>query len=807
MESLFRDFRFALRSIQKNRGFAIVVGLTLALGIGANTAIFSFVNAILLRPAPFRDMERLVRIESIRGSESGRLSMLEIRDIREQVPAVESIAAYRSGAQYNASGGGKPEEIPSTLNTRNLFDVLGVPFHLGGTWPQEYDLERNFGIILSYELWKRRFGGDPNVVGSKITLDAAPFYTIFGVLSPGIRFPGDAVMFRSICINDRSPNYTDRSARSSFAVARLKPQVTLEQAEAQLKILSTDLSRKYPDTNSGLQLTMTPLREFYVGNIRPYLMLLLGVVGFVLLIACANVVNLLLTRALARGKDIAIRSSLGAGRWELMRYILAETILLSMLGGAFGLLFAVWGVGAIGRIIQIELPPWMTVSMDRPVLFFTLGVSIFTGILSGLVPALQATRPNLNELLKEGTRGSSFGSRRHIFRRVLVATEIALALILLIGAGLMVRTFLQLQNTELGFNPQQILTFRIALPWRTYETLDKTEPFTRQLLERLSVLPGVEGAEVTSNLPLSGEAEEGKITFTLEGQSWDQQQKNPYINDISISPGYFRLMQIPLLQGRLFEESDQVNSMRVGIVSRRFAERIWPGQNPLGKRLKVGSPDSQAQWTTIIGIVGNVKHENVTGDEGLDLYVSYRQVNTENVYVLLKSRMNPARLGEEATKAVWRIDADQSTFDVQTMEQRIAEILWQRRISGMLVILFAALAIVLAGIGIYGVMSYSVRQRTREIGIRIALGAKGTDVQKMVLREVLTLAVIGGAVGLPGAFVLSWFMSSLFYKVSPLDLPTYVGVPILLLLVAVAAGFLPAYRASRVDPIDALRSE
>jgi putative ABC transport system permease protein len=518
-------------------------------------------------------------------------------------------------------------------------------------------------------------------------------------------------------------------------------------------------------------------------------------------------VNLLLTRSLAREKDIAIRVSLGASRWELMRHILAETVLLSLIGGAFGLLFANWGVAGISSLIHIQLPPWMTISVDRPVLFFTLGISIFAGILSGLMPALHATRPNMNELLKEGTRGSSFGSQKQALRRALVTAEIALALILLIGAGLMVRTFLQLQNTELGFNPQNILTIRIALPWKKYETLDQTEPFTTQLLEHLKALPGVTDAVVTSNLPLSGEAEEGKITFTLEGQSWDQQQKNPYINDISISPGYFHLMKIPLLQGRLLEESDQANSPRVAIVSRHFAERIWPGQNPLGKRLKAGSPDSEAQWTTIIGVVGNVKHENVTGNEGLDLYVSYRQVTTSNVYVLLKGRMNPVGLAEEATKTVWRLDADQSTFDVQTMEQRIAGILWQRRISGILVILFAILAVVLAGIGIYGVMSYSISQRTREIGIRIALGARGKDVREMVLREVLHLFVLGSAIGLPGAIVLSWLMSSLFYKVSPLDPPTYVSVPILLLLVAVTAGGLPAYRASRIDPIDALRYE
>jgi putative ABC transport system permease protein len=614
-------------------------------------------------------------------------------------------------------------------------------------------------------------------------------------------------MFRSICINQFSPNYKERSARNSFAIAKLKPGVAHEQARSQLKNLSKRLSKSYPDSNANLEFVLTPLKEFYVGNVRPYLLALFGVVGFVLLIACANVVNLLLTRAIGREKDLAIRSSLGAGRWDLMRQVFTESLVLALLGGGLGILMAVWGIKIINNMIQIDLPPWMTVNLDKHVLFFAIVISILAGLVSGIFPALHASGTNLNELLKEGTRGSSLGSGRHILRRILVSSEICLAMVLLVGAGLMIRTFLHLQNTSLGFQPDNLVTFRFALPWRTYETLDKTEPFVTKLMERLKEIPGVEGVEATSNLPLSGEAEEGRLTFTLEGQSADQQQRNPYINDLEITPGYFRLMGIPLLQGRYFQRTDHKNAPRVGIVSQRFAERMWPGQTPLGKRLKIGGPDSQAKWTTIIGVVGNVKHEDVTAEEGLDLYVSYLQVVTPNMFVLLKSRMQPLKLGEQATRVVWSIDRDQSTFEIRTMEQRISEILWQRRITGTLMILFSVLAVLLAAVGIYGVMSYSITQRTREIGIRMALGALKSDVRTMVLREVLALTMIGGLAGMAGSFALMQLMRSLFFKVSTADPLTYVLVPMLLILIALAAGFIPALRASKINPIEALHYE
>ncbi|HXG64362.1 MAG TPA: ABC transporter permease, partial [Blastocatellia bacterium] len=692
---------------------------------------------------------------------------------------------------------------------RNLFDVMGISLAQGQVWPEEYDRERNFGVVLSHELWQRRFGGDPGIIGQKIALDAAPFYTVFGVLPPGIDFPAGAQMFRSICINRVYPNYEARDARNVYALARLKSGVSYRQAQAELDAFSRRLAETYPNFNSGLGFRLTPLTEFYVGDVRPYLLLLLGAAGFVLLIACGNVVNLLLARALAREKEVAIRTALGAGRGRLIRQLLTESVLLALLSGAAGLALAFWWVELLAAMIRIELPPWMTIRMDLRVLIFVLLISMLTGVLAGLAPALQASRPNLNELLKEGARGSSGGARYRL-RRALAAAEIALALVLLVGAGLMMRSFLRLRQTDLGFNADSLLTFRVALPWRKYSGDDgreKQAAFYQQAMERLTALPGVTAVAANSNLPLSGETEAGKLTVTVEGQSVEEQLGNPYVNDLRVSPNYFQVMGILLLKGRFFSESETTKTPLAAIVSQRLAERLWPRQELIDKRLKIGPPHSQGRWMTVVGVVGNVKHEQISGDAGLDLYVSYLQVPDGNMYLLMRTKVPPLTLADAATKVIWSVDEEQSTFDIRTMEDRIADTIWQRRVSGTLFTIFAALAVILAAVGIYSVMSYSVSQRTREIGIRMALGAQTADALKMVLGEVLQLTLIGGGIGLAGAFILARFVSSLLYGVSANDPLTFVSVLLLLAAVALAAGFIPARRAARVDPMVALRYE
>jgi putative ABC transport system permease protein len=675
METLWQDLRYGARMLIKKLGFTFVVALTLALGIGANTAIFSFVNALLLRPLPYSDADRLVRIATLRGKEEGRLSMLELRDLREQTSVFESAAPYLPGAQYNYSGDGPPEELAAVLVSRDLFNTLGVPLLHGGPWPENYDLERNFGVILTYDLWKRRFGGDPNVLGRKITLDAAPFYVIHGVAPQGFNFPGNIQLFRSIAINDRTPNYKDRDARNVYAVARLKPGVSFEQARAELGAFSRRMAESYPNINAGLSFTLKPLRDFYVGDVRPYLWLLLAAVGFVLLIACANVINLLLARSLAREREIAIRTALGAGRSRLMRQLLTESLLLAGVGGLVGLATG-WGWARLLRsLVRAELPAWIAINLDWRVLVFTLAVSILTGLIAGLAPALQASKPDLNELLKEGAKGSQGGARRQL-RKALVVSEIAIALVLLVGAGLMVKSFLRLQQTELGFRPGNLLTLRVALPWRKYNDAqgpERQRQFFQQLLDRLAALPGVESAAMTSNLPLSSERQEGKLTFTLEGQSAEEQQRNPYLNDLRVSPNYFPTISVRLIKGRFLNEFDSAETERVGVVSQRLAERAWPGQDPIGKRLKVGGVNSQSKWTTIVGVVGDVKHEEIAGEGGLDLYVSYQQVGDSNMYLLLRTKVTPMALAEAVTRAVWASDSEQSTFNIVTMEERIAD--------------------------------------------------------------------------------------------------------------------------------------
>ncbi len=808
METFWQDLRYGARTLGKRPGFTVVVILTLALGIGANTAIFSFVNGLLLRPLPYKDADQLVRITALRGNEEGRFSMLELKDMREQLGSFESIGAYIPGAQYNYSGDGAPEEFSAILASREFFDVMGVPLALGTVWPVEYDRERNFGVVLTHEVWKRRFGGDPNVLGRKITLDAAPFYTIYGVLPPNFNFPSTTQVFRSIAINKNLPNYEERDKRNVYAVARLKPGVSVEQARVELAAFSQRLATTYPDLNKGLSFTLKPLRDLTVGDVRPYLWLLLAAVGFVLLIACVNVVNLLLTRSLAREREIAIRTALGAERGRLVRQLLTESVLLAGCGGLVGLAFAWLSVRGLKALIRAELPSWVAIELDWRVLLFTLGVSLLTGLIAGLAPALQASKPDLNDLLKEGAKGSQGG--RQQLRKVLVVAEVALAMVLLIGAGLLVQSFRRLQQAELGFNPNSLLTMRVALPWRKYggeQGPEQQKQFFQQLMGRLSALPGVESAAMTSNLPLASERQEGKLTFTIEGQSADEQQRNPFANDLRVSPNYFSALGIGLIAGRYLNDADTANTERVAVISQRMAERMFPNQEPIGKRLKVGAVTSEAKWATIVGVVGNVKHEAIAGDSSFDIYTSYQQIVDSNMYLLLRTKVPPHTLTTAATQAVWAGDPEQSTFNIVTMEERIADTVWQRRLAGTLFLVFAGLALLLAAIGIYGVMAYTVSQRTREIGVRMALGARSVDVWRLILGQGLKVVVLGVAIGLIAAFALSRVMASLLFGITASDPQTYASVAVLLVIVALLACFVPARRAAKVDPMIALRAE
>jgi putative ABC transport system permease protein len=693
MQKIWQGLCYSIRVLSKKPVFTLTIIATLAIAIGANTTIFSFVSAILLNPLPYPNADRLVLIESVMGNQTGRVSTKEISDLKEQEDVFESIATYMADGQYNASGEGKPEELPATLCTGNLFETLGVkPLH-GSVWPANYDKERSFGVVLSYELWQRRFGAKLDVIGQKITLDGAPFYTIFGVLPPNFNFPNKAQLFRSICITPTFPNPNDRKSRDVLAIARLKAGISYKEAQARLLAFGERLSRDFPDTNAQISFKLVPLKEFYVGNIRAYLIFLFAAVIFVQLIACVNVINLMLTQAIARDKEFVIRTALGASHKDLLQQLLLESLSLSFTGGFIGLILSFWWIKFLQNWISVDLPLWIKVYIDWRVLLFTFAISIVTGVLSGILPIIKAWQVNLSDSLKEATRSASGSQQKQHLRHLFVIVEFALALVLLVGAGLMIKSLVQLQKVELGFNPENMLTFRVALPWKTYPN-EKIVPFHQQALEKLAAIPGVTEVSFNSNPPLCRVDDAEKEIVILEGQSVEEQQRNPYVNTQQVSPNYFTTLGITLIKGRFFTNDDRgylifnessktyssepntENIPQAAIVSQRLAEQFWPGQDPIGKRLKFGDSSSASRWRTVVGVVSNVKRNQVTGQEGLDIYLCYLQTPPANVFFLLRSKVNPMSLAEATTQTIWSIDKNQSTFDYATMEKRISDLIW-----------------------------------------------------------------------------------------------------------------------------------
>jgi putative ABC transport system permease protein len=812
MEILQQDLRLGLRIFAKRPGFTLVIVLTLALGIGANTAIFSFVNALLLTPPPYREPERLVRVMSQRGSESGKLSLLEVEDLNRHARLFEGFATFRI-TQYNVTGGGPPEAITALVNSWNLFDLLGVRPYLGETWPQSHERQRVFNIVLNFDVWQRRFGGDRNIIGQKIMLDAAP-YEVLGVLPPGFDFPLDTGLYRRVPPGD----FDSRSIRESGVVARLKPGVTIKQAQAELDQLAHEWERVYPDTNAGVRLFLTPMREHWIGGASAYLWLLFGAVSFVLMIACVNVVNLMLSAAVAREKEMAIRAALGAGRARLIRQMLTESLSLTLMGGLLGFGLASVCVKLMSDLLRFDLPSWMNVGVDFLALIFTLVVSIVAGTLAGLVPALRASKPDLNQTLKEGGKSSSSSGNLRA-RRLLAPAQSALALLLLIGAGLMLQSFVRLQRVELGFDPDRLLTMKMDPPWSKYGVVEQTAPFYRRVVEEVERIPGVEAAAFNDSLPLAGQdVREGanKLTVEIEGQPHSEQEQNPYINAQIINHGYFRAMNIPLHEGRFFDERDRMQTERVAIINEDFAERFWPGQSPLGRRIRLGrrsenyrldGDTKEEPWYVVAGVSGNVRQRGVLGGAGLDVYLCDQQEFSPESYFAVRTNVEPLILAETVKRAVWKVDPEQSVFDIQTMEQRVLNTIWQQRLAGIVFALFAGLALALAAVGIYGVMSYAVSQQTREIGVRMALGARVPDILKMVLREGLKLILIGVAIGLIAALAMAQLMKSLLYGVGAVDPLTFVGAPVLLAFTAMVACWIPARRAAKTDPMIALRND
>jgi putative ABC transport system permease protein len=812
METLINDIRFGIRNLLKRPGLTAIAIITLALGVGANSAIFSVVNAIVLRPLPYKDSDRLVVLWGNlhrTGLEDTEISAPEFTDFKEQSKAFDQIAAYTTQG-FNLTGVAEPERLRGALVSASLFTTLGSEAQQGRTFLQEEDQAGHDQVaILSYALWHRRFGGDPSIINRTISLDGQPA-TVVGIMPPAFHFPDkDTEIWRPLAFDPDLLTENNRGSHFLNVIARLRPDFTITQAQVDMDKLGARLSEAHRKTYpSGFSVKVRLLHEDLVGNLRTALFVLLGAVGLVLAVACANVAHLLLAGAAARYREVAIRSALGANRARLIRQFLTESLLLSLIGGAVGLLLAIWGVGTLVALIPRDTPRIEEIRLDSRVVLFTLAVSLLTGILFGLAPALQATKADLNDALKEGGRTGSEGQRRVRLRSLLVISEFALALVLLIGAGLMIKSFMRVQEIKPGFEPAGLLTMRLALPDAKYPEFQKSRAFYEQLFERLKARPEVKSVGAINLLPFGGSG--GDRSFTIEDQPIASGQPHPDEQIRFVSAGYFRTMGITLLRGRDFTERDLPETTQVVIANEALVRKYWPNQEPLGKRISFST--RSPKWYQIVGVVGNVKHRSLDIEDKPEFYIPFFQplfadANVQPMYLVTRTTAEPLAAAAVVRAEVAAIDRDQPVSSLMTMEQRISDSVAPRRFNMFLLGLFAVLALILAAIGIYGIMSFSVGQRTHELGLRMALGAQPGDVLKLVLRNGLGLALIGIVLGLGVAFVATRVMSSLLFGVSPTDLTTFVGEAVLLALVAVLACYIPARRATKVDPLVALRHE
>jgi putative ABC transport system permease protein len=754
-EQLRQDVCYGLRMLAKNPGFTIVAVVALALGIGANSAIFSVINTVLLRPLPYKDPDRLVMVwedATHQGFPHNTPAIANYIDWRDQNHVFEQMAAM-APQSFNLTGVGEPERIDGERVSASLFHLLGVEPQLGRAFLREEDKSGGKRVvIMSHGLWQRRFGGDQNIIGRPVTLNSET-YTVVGVMPPTFQFPSREVQLW-VPIAFTAQEAADRASHFIDVVARMKRGITLQQAQAEMSTIAARLQQQYPEFNSRIGAVVVPLHEHIVGNIRPALLVLLGAVGFLLLIACANVANLLLARAAARQKEIALRVALGAGRSRLTRQFLTESVLLAGLGGAAGLLLAVAGINLLKGFIPEIVSQAQAITIDAKVLLFTVLVSLITGLIFGSAPAAQLSHANLNETLKEGGRESVSGTRGNRIRGLLVIGEIAVSFILLIGAGLLINSFVRLRNIDPGFRTDHLLTMKIELPEVKYADRARRSTFYRELIRRVEALPGVKSAAVATNLPLTYNGD--SILIGIEGRPDPPPDQRPDVVTRVISPHYFATMGIQLLQGREFTERDKADSPGVVVISERTARHFWPGESPIGKRLKPGSSGNRRPWLEIVGVVKDVRQMELTAEPKLQMYLPYDQADffLPNALVVL-TNVNPLSLAATVRQTVWDIDKDQPVSNISSMEQVVGDSVARQRFSMLLLGVFATLALVLAAVGIYGVMSYSVAQRTHEIGIRMALGAQRTDVLKLTVSQGLRLVLIGVTVGLVAAVVVT----------------------------------------------------
>jgi putative ABC transport system permease protein len=818
MDTFIQDLRYAFRVLIKKPGFLAVAVIALALGIGANSAIFSVVNSVLLHSLPYKDADRLVfiwhsypKLNLLQASVSAP-SYVEYRDKTE---SFEQVAAG-TGWQVNLTGITEPERLRGATVTANFFPAVGVEPIRGRVFSAEEDRPGNDKVVLiSHGLWQRRFGGREDILNQTITLDDQS-HTIIGILPPQFQFwGGDVDAVKPIAFTPEQVAPTN-GVEYLVVIAKLKQGVSFEQARTEMNTVADRLRAEFYGEGSSWGIVTNPLPEELLGDYRLMLLIPFGFVGCVLLIACANVANLMLARATSRQREIAIRTALGATRRRVVRQLMTESVLLSLFGGALGIAVAFVAIKLLVMGIPAEVAErligWKQVGLNAEVLVFTIGVSLLTGIVFGIVPAIQASRPDLNESLKEGGRSGSEGGHRNRIRSALVVFEVAIALVLLVGAGLLIRSFIKLQEVSPGFNPEGVLTMQMSLPRSKYNKPEEMMAFYDRALEKISATAGVEHAAFGTNLPMSNN--NSSASFTIEGLQVPQGEANPHGDNHSVTSDYFNTMQIPLIEGRYFTEQDTKDSLPVAIIDKVIADKYFPGQSAVGKRMAVffESQDNNLYWREIVGVVGNVKRYGLDGKIKEQYYFPQGQRTARGVYLLVRSSTSsPTQLAGPVKEAIRSIDKDQPVFRVMTMEQVVSNFVATKRFLMLLVTVFAGLALLLAAVGLYGVMSYSVTQRTHEIGIRMALGASSRDVRGMVVRQGMILTLIGLGIGLAGAIavtaLLSSFFSQLLFGIPATDPVTFAVLSVLLLGIAFLASYIPARRATRVDPMIALRYE
>ena len=805
METILHDLRYACRLLIKKPAFTAIAVVTLALGIGANTAIFSVVNSVLLRALPYRDADRLMMVyEKKEGNFYDLVSFLDFADFKSQNQSFEQMAAVSPLWTLNLTGVADAQQLRGFYVSADLFPMLGVAAARGRVFTTEDDRPGAERVALvSHEFWQRRFGGDPNLIGNTLTLDTQTF-TVIGVLPADFRVLDDVDVFLPLSFNMLVTR--GRGVRAFSVIARLNSGVGIEQARTEMSGLAASLEKQYPDSNAGFHAQVSPLHEHVTGKIRPTLLVLLSAVGFVLLIACANVASLTLARATARSGELAIRSALGAGRWRIIRQLLVESAVLSIAGGAAGLFLAVWGLELLLSLSPANIPRLNEIGIDPTVLGFTLAISVLTSIGFGLVPALKLSRVDLSASLKEGGRGAMVGASTQRYRNALVVGEMALAIVLLIGSGLLIRSFQRLLDVNPGFSTENIITFSVAMQGASYADAQRRADFYQRLEDRLRSLPGVLAVGATTRLPMLNPTNNVTTTLFIEGRD-AMSPEQPEVDFRRSTPGYFSTMNIPLIKGREMDDRDVLPATRGAVVNEAMAKRYWPDEDPIGKRIRLGSNTPQTPWATIVGVVGSVRHLGMDVEPRPEVYLPYLSLPPTGPIIAVRTSTPPETLIAALRGEVQALDQSVPVSQFSTIPQLITRSVAPRRFNMLLFGVFAGVALLLATTGIYSVMSYAVTQRTHEMGVRMALGAQKRDVQRLVVGHGMKLALAGMTVGMVAAFALTRLMAGLLFGVSATDPLTFVAVSILLAFVAMLACYVPARRATTVDPMIALRYE